>query len=237
MSAPSEPYAYDTENPLVYRNEMGRYKTERQLSFIREALPPTAVRILDVGGGAGRIAIPLARMGHDVTVIDISAEALELLTSRTGSAVAVAHSDLMSFTSPATFDVTLAIDTLKYVTEAALTEVFAKVNALLAPGGVFVFAEINQGSWRNRASELLGRRRGHRYNIASAEGYRLALAEAGFEIAQEQGFLWIPLTFNSNSPFVRAFAALETRLRLGGWSRWSPWLLVAARKCGPPRTP
>lgn len=236
MSTTSAPYEYDIDNPLVYRNEMGRYKTDRQLSFVRAVLARERMRILDVGGGGGRVAIPLAQLGHDVTVIDISAEALDLLRSRTGERVAVACSDFMSFAPAATFEVTVVIDTLKYVSEASVSEVFAKINSFLAPGGVFVIAEINQGSWRNRLSERLGRRGGLRYNIATADGYRRALAGAGFETMQEQGFLWMPLPFNSDSPLVRSFERVETALHLGKWVRQSPWLLIAARKVGAPRT-
>lgn len=40
-----------------------------------EHLPPPA-KIVDVGGGAGKIAIPLAREGYEVTILDPSEEAL-----------------------------------------------------------------------------------------------------------------------------------------------------------------
>ena len=224
------------DNPLVYRNEMGRYKTDRQLSFIRGVLPWGALRILDVGGGGGRVAIPLAQDGHDVTVIDISAEALELLGARNGAAIEVGHSDLMSYTASATYDVTLVIDTLKYISEVPTAEVFGKVNALLEPGGLIIIAEINEGSWRNRLSERMGRRSGFEYNVETAAGYRVALADAGFEMAKEQGFLWMPLPFNSDSRLVRVCERVEAALRLERWIAQSPWLLIAARKIGAPRS-
>ena len=214
---------------------MGRYKTERQLSFIRKALPPTRSTILDIGGGGGRLAIPLSDLGHQLTVIDISSEALRLLRSRSGDTIVGLQSDLVSFSPPGVFDVALAIDTLKYMAEASIAELFAKMNSLLAPGGMLVVCEINQDSWRNRLSERLGRRRGPGYNIASTDGYREALAGAGFEIVREQGFLWMPLAFNSDSGSVRVFAAVEKTLRLGNWLQQSPWLLIAARKTDTPR--
>lgn len=44
------------------------------------------LRVLDVGGGSGTLAVPLARLGHDVTVVDPSADALATLTRRAQTA-------------------------------------------------------------------------------------------------------------------------------------------------------
>ena len=44
------------------------------------------LRVLDVGGGSGDSAVRLARMGHDVTVVDPSADALATLTRRAATA-------------------------------------------------------------------------------------------------------------------------------------------------------
>ena len=41
-----------------------------------EHLPPPPAAVVDVGGGAGRIAVPLARKGYEVTILDLSEEAL-----------------------------------------------------------------------------------------------------------------------------------------------------------------
>ncbi|MDK3255983.1 methyltransferase domain-containing protein [Blastococcus capsensis] len=46
----------------------------------------TAVRVLDVGGGSGMFAVPLARLGHTVTVVDPSADALATLHRRAQTA-------------------------------------------------------------------------------------------------------------------------------------------------------
>ena len=42
----------------------------------------TPLRVLDVGGGSGMFAVPLARLGHTVTVVDPSADALATLHRR-----------------------------------------------------------------------------------------------------------------------------------------------------------
>jgi 2-polyprenyl-3-methyl-5-hydroxy-6-metoxy-1,4-benzoquinol methylase len=46
----------------------------------------TALRVLDVGGGSGVFAVPLARLGHSVTVVDPSADALATLERRARTA-------------------------------------------------------------------------------------------------------------------------------------------------------
>src|SRR3712207_7602612 len=46
----------------------------------------TPLRVLDVGGGSGMFAVPLARLGHDVTVVDPSADALATLRRRADTA-------------------------------------------------------------------------------------------------------------------------------------------------------
>jgi SAM-dependent methyltransferase len=229
LSAAAGAYRYDMENPEVYGNRMGAYKTERQLGFIESVLPAGSQRILDVGGGGGRIALPLARAGHEVTVMDISGEALELLAARSAEVTGV-ESDLMSFQTSERFDVVLAIDTLKYLSGVSMEAACAKLRSLLAPGGVLVICEINRGSWRNRVSERSGRRRGYSYNIETAKGYRAALAAAELEPLRERGFMWMPLPFNSDSRAVGPLAAAESALRLDRLVGQSPWLLIAARR-------
>ena len=46
----------------------------------------TPLRVLDVGGGSGMFAVPLAQLGHHVTVVDPSADALATLHRRADTA-------------------------------------------------------------------------------------------------------------------------------------------------------
>ncbi|MEU2351316.1 methyltransferase domain-containing protein [Modestobacter sp. NPDC049651] len=46
----------------------------------------TPLRVLDVGGGSGMFAVPLAQLGHAVTVLDPSADALATLARRAATA-------------------------------------------------------------------------------------------------------------------------------------------------------
>jgi len=56
----------------------GRIRLELVLERLRRALPPPPAAVLDVGGGTGAFAIPLALDGHDVTVLDRSEEWLDV---------------------------------------------------------------------------------------------------------------------------------------------------------------
>jgi S-adenosylmethionine-dependent methyltransferase len=56
----------------------GRMRLELVLERLRRALPPPPATVLDAGGGTGAFAIPLARDGYDVTVLDRSDEWLEV---------------------------------------------------------------------------------------------------------------------------------------------------------------
>ena len=44
------------------------------------------LRVVDLGGGTGGLAVPLAELGHHVTVVDPSPDALAALTRRAGDA-------------------------------------------------------------------------------------------------------------------------------------------------------
>jgi hypothetical protein len=65
--AKTDGYLWDIENPEGYANVMGRYRTRKELAFLLGHVVGERLRILDVGGGSGRHAVPLAERGHDVT--------------------------------------------------------------------------------------------------------------------------------------------------------------------------
>lgn len=52
----------------------------------RESGGTSTLTVLDVGGGSGVFAVPIAELGHDVTVVDVSADALATLERRASDA-------------------------------------------------------------------------------------------------------------------------------------------------------
>jgi SAM-dependent methyltransferase len=118
------------------------------------------LRVLDVGGGSGMFAVPLARLGHDVTVVDPSADALATLRRRADTAGAAARvhglqgdGDLLHEVLPAAgshgFDLALCHYVLEVVDDPAVT--LGEISRALRPGGQVSVATVN------RAGAVLGR--------------------------------------------------------------------------------
>lgn len=100
-----------------------------------DALLPRSGRALDVGGGAGRNALALARRGLDVTLADISPVGLDLARAeaeRAGLRLATIALDFEHDPPPAgPWDLIVQLHYLH-------RPLFALYPALLAPGGLLV---------------------------------------------------------------------------------------------------
>jgi SAM-dependent methyltransferase len=116
----------------------------------------TPLRVLDVGGGSGMFAVPLARLGHDVTVVDPSADALATLrrraeTAGVGSRVRgmQGDGDLLHEVLPAAggtgdtgFDLALCHSVLEVVDDPAIT--LREIAGALRSGGQVSIATANR---------------------------------------------------------------------------------------------
>jgi S-adenosylmethionine-dependent methyltransferase len=122
------------------------------------------LRVLDVGGGSGMFAVPLARLGHDVTVVDPSADALATLRRRADTAGVgdrvrgvQGDGDLLHEVLPATgagsetggYDLALCHYVLEVVDDPAVT--LREIAGALRAGGQVSLATAN------RAGAVLGR--------------------------------------------------------------------------------
>jgi S-adenosylmethionine-dependent methyltransferase len=74
----AEPF-YDEFAPQEWER-LERHRTEFAITLkaLLEFLPDTTCSVLDIGGGPGRYAIELARLGYEVTLMDISKKSLHL---------------------------------------------------------------------------------------------------------------------------------------------------------------
>jgi S-adenosylmethionine-dependent methyltransferase len=119
--------------------------------------PGRALTVLDVGGGTGGFAVPLAEAGHTVTVVDVSPDALAALTRRAADAgvagrVRAVQGDadaLATLVTPASADLVLCHGLLEVVDDPA--GVVAAIANALRPGGAASLLVTG------RAAAILGR--------------------------------------------------------------------------------
>jgi S-adenosylmethionine-dependent methyltransferase len=69
----TDPYSHLADPFLAHQRTLrGVVRYTLVASQLEEHLPPAPARVADVGGGAGQQAIPLARNGYEVTILDPS---------------------------------------------------------------------------------------------------------------------------------------------------------------------
>ncbi|WP_456698097.1 class I SAM-dependent methyltransferase [Aeromicrobium sp. P5_D10] len=101
----------------------------------------THLDVLDLGGGTGGDAVRLAQLGHRVTIVDPSPDALASLHRRSAEA-GLAHpvtgiqgdaTDLLDHVEPGSFDLVLCHGVLEHVDDPSVA--MAAVATVLRPGG------------------------------------------------------------------------------------------------------
>jgi S-adenosylmethionine-dependent methyltransferase len=121
------------------------------LSRVCVSLGDRPLRVLDVGSGNGGDALPLAVLGHDVTLIDYSLNLLEEARDDAralgvGSRLHTVHADLTEIVSQelAGFDLVLCHNVLQY--RADLAASVATVCSAVVPGGAVSLIAVNPAS-------------------------------------------------------------------------------------------
>lgn len=175
-------------------------------AVVWEALAPVldrdALDVLDIGGGTGGFAVRVAELGHRVSVIDPSPDALAALDRRAReNGVAVTGqqgdmADLLEVVGPASADVVLCHGVLEVVDDPATA--LATIRQVLRPGGALSLlvaqrhAAVVARAMAGHFQQALGLlddtvpsgRAGHRFTQHEITGL---LADAGFGITSVHG--------------------------------------------------
>ena len=131
----------------------GRYAAEPPLPFTgtivdvvrRHAAARDGVGLY-VGCGNGRNYVPLVDAGLSLYGLDVSTEALRQLAARRPELTPrLLAGDFQRFEPPAAFAYLIALQVFQHGTLADVTAYFARVAALLAPGGLF-FLRVNSAA-------------------------------------------------------------------------------------------
>lgn len=216
--------------------------------FVRDCLP-TPCRVLDLGCGTGRVAIPLSKLGHHVTAIDLSEEMLRVAGAKaTAAGVRLdrvrANIVTLDAICDQTFDAVLCLfSTLGMVAGAPhRREVVEHAHRLLRTGGLLLLHVHNR--WHH-----LRTRRGRGWLVRDTVRSFRGAADAGDWLMEhhdgQTGWPMHLFTAGETVALLRAagFRSAEVRFvsaRPDGRLPW-PWLfgwvraygfLVAARRTG-----
>jgi SAM-dependent methyltransferase len=130
------------------------------------ALSTAPLTVLDAGGGTGGFAVPLAALGHRVTVVDPSPDSLAALERRAAeegadlTAVQGDLGDLVDVVGPGGADVVLCHSVLEVVDDPAAG--IATVAAAVRPGGLASVVAAN------RSAAVVSRALAGRFDEAAA---------------------------------------------------------------------
>ena len=155
-------------NSAVYRHPryyaIGyQWNTEAECDFIdacRAAFGPQLQRrALDIGCGAGRHMMQLARRGYHMTGVDAAPEMVDYVTAearRAGLDVSVVVDDLRRLAVPGTYDLAYCfMDTFRFL--LSNDEILAHLRAVaerLAPGGLYLVDFWVPSQWDQMGNEI-----------------------------------------------------------------------------------
>jgi SAM-dependent methyltransferase len=118
-------------------------QTGQEAAFIQQelAIPPPA-RLLDVPCGGGRHSLALARLGYDMTGVDLSSDFLAAARARPAAgpgSVAWEHREMRDLPWPGQFDGAFSFgNSFGYLDDAGHADFFKAVARALKPGARFV---------------------------------------------------------------------------------------------------
>ena len=139
-SAAARGSAAATFSPLVVWHDVECASYRADLPLWRELAAAEAGPVLDVGAGTGRVALDLARAGHDVTALDREPELLDALAARAaGLTVETVVADAADIALERQFELVIVpMQTIQLLPRRA--GFLAAARAHLRPGGLLAAA-------------------------------------------------------------------------------------------------
>lgn len=209
-----------------YSSKSGKYRSLLESAFIHKYLPKQKIKVLDIGGGSGRFAIPLSKYGNDVTVVEPNNEAISILSKK--STIKCINCTFEEFASSEKFDLVLIIEVLGNFMD--IESVFSKVYNMLSSNGILIISTRNTNALMNKLKLTLRRKRYIYNGYTTINSYKKLLNEQKFDILEISGLNWLPFGVNSNSRMIPFFIFLIKILALNKWISQSPEVLICSLK-------
>jgi 2-polyprenyl-6-hydroxyphenyl methylase/3-demethylubiquinone-9 3-methyltransferase len=139
----------DEDSPMALLRAESRLGNPWIARRLGEAFGARPCRVLDVGCGGGFLSNDIAERGHEVTGLDIAADALAVAHAHDESGrVRYLEGDALALPfEDRSFDAVCAMDLLEHVERPE--RVIAEASRVLSPGGLFFFHTFNRNflSW------------------------------------------------------------------------------------------
>ena len=135
---------FDEKNRLS-RDNSGRLEYEMTMKILKKYLPQEA-KVLDIGGGAGVYAFPLAKAGYQVYLGDLSERLIEQAKEQRNAenvenmmSIDVVNATDMSRYEDGFFDVVIALGPFYHLTDVKEREAcVSEIRRVLKPGGMVI---------------------------------------------------------------------------------------------------
>lgn len=235
----------EAKNPSAQIGFLGPYATWRasRLGRITDALEESLIlemagnvqghRVLDVGGGDGKLAELFARRGAQVTLVDLDAHMLEAARHRfadAGQLVETVEGDATRLPFPdGSFDIVSAVTVLCFVGDA--NRAVAEMARVLKPDGTLLLGELNRFSawaaWR-RLRGWLGNAAWRSAHFRTTAELRKLAVRAGLRVVVVSAAIFYPPLGWAAALVRKVDPKIGRHLRLGG-----AFLLLVARKPRP----
>ena len=179
MPTPTDPAEYATT--AEFYDHVVPYAERPDVSFFVQAAQESGGPVLEVGCGTGRILIPTARAGIDITGLDLSPSMLAICRVRlldepeqVRNRVRLIQGDMRAFDLPQTFQlVTLPFRPFQHLTTVEdQLACLACIHRRLAPGGKLILDLFNP-SLTFLTSDTVGQEQGEEPEFSLPDGRRV----------------------------------------------------------------
>ncbi len=214
----------ETHWETAARTRMGIYLTKTETEFLLSAIDISSCHlVVDIGSGAGKFSLLAADRNLDVVSLDVDLHSVRRLKAKNGK-IAVIVADAR--TLPLRDEVAcaaLSFEVLDYISE--MKTVMSECRRILKSNGPIVFSFGNRSSLKAKLRQMSGKRYAHSYGEAIS-----ILKELDLKIEAIWGYNWLLFGRTSEARLIPLLASAEKYFGFRKLPRWSPWVLIKAKK-------